>query len=165
MRCYGDNRNQSSLGAIIPEDSVGARCFLLSICLEDLFPVRPFEGSKFVCVQRGVSQVGFKKPKAFPDGFEDISLRRIVFNLPKIGVGLGRENQFVHRSLFGVLGKRSALDRPFLRKPGEHFLQRVSIFEKPGLLDRNLHHGFEYNSRTIRVGSNGTDVSGREKFG
>ena len=92
MRCYGDDRNQSSLGAIIPEHSVGARCFLLSICLEDLFPVRTFEGSKFVRVQRGMSQVGFKKPKAFPGGFEDISLRRVVFNLPKIGVGLGREN-------------------------------------------------------------------------
>jgi len=65
-----------------------------------------------------VPQIGFKKPKAFPDGFEDISLRRVVFNLPKIGVGLGRENQFVHRSLFGVLGKRAALDRSLLRKPG-----------------------------------------------
>ena len=117
MRCYGDDRNHSSLGPIIPEDSVSARCFLLSICLEDLFPVRPFEGLKFVCVQRGVPQVGFKKPKAFPDGFEDIFLRRIVFNLPKVGVGLGRENQFVHRLLFGVLSKRSALDRSLLRKP------------------------------------------------
>ena len=165
MRCYGDDRNHSSLRAIIPEDPVGARCFLLSICFENLFPFRPFEGSKFVCVQRGVPQVGFKKPKAFFDGFENISLRRVVFNLPKIGVGLGRENQFVHRSLFGVLGKRSALDRPLLRKPGEDFLKGVPIFEKPGFLDRNLHHGFEYNSRTIRVGSNGTDVSGREKFG
>lgn len=165
MRCYGDDRNHSSLRAIIPEDSVGARCFLLGICLEDLFPVRPFEGLKFVCVQRGVPQVGFNKPKAFPDGFEDISLRRVVFNLPKICVGLGRENQFAHRSLFGVLAKRSALDRPLLRKPGEDFLKGVPIFEKPGLLDRNLHHGFEYNSRTICVSSNGTDVSGREKFG
>ena len=115
MRCYGDDRNHSSIRAIVPEDSVSARCFLLGICLEDLFPVRPFEGLKLVCVQGGVSQVGFKKSKAFPDGFEDIFLRRVVFNLPKIGVGLGRENQFVHRSLFGVLAKRSALDRPLLR--------------------------------------------------
>jgi len=97
MRCYGDDRNQSSLGAIIPEDSVGAGCFLLSICLEDLFPVRTFEGSKFVRVQRGVPQVGFKKSQAFPDGFEDMPLRGIVFDLPKVGVGLGCENQFVHR--------------------------------------------------------------------
>ena len=95
--CYGDDRNHSSLGAIIPEDPVGARCFLLGICLEDLFPVRPFERSKFVRVQRGMPQVGFKKPQAFPDGFEDISLRGVVFNLPKVGVGLGCENQFVHR--------------------------------------------------------------------
>ena len=78
---------------------------------------------------------------------------------------MGRENQFVHQSLFGILGKRSALDRSLLRKPGEDFLEGVPIFEKPGFLDRNLHHGFEYNSRTIRVGSNRTDVSGREKFG
>ncbi len=69
MRCYGDDRNHSSLGAIIPEDPEGARCFLLGICLEHLFPVRPFEGSKFVRVQRGMPQVGFKKPQAFPDGF------------------------------------------------------------------------------------------------
>jgi len=165
MRCYGDDREHSSFRAIIPEDPVGARGFLLGICLEDLFPIRSFEGSKFVCVQRGMPQVGFKKPKAFPDGFKDISLRRVVFNFPKIGVGLGRENQLVHRSLFGVLGKRSALDRPLLRKPGEDFLKGFPIFEKPSLLDRNLHHGFEHNSRTIRVGSNGTDVSRREKFG
>jgi hypothetical protein len=165
MRCYGDDRNHSSLRAIIPKDPVCAGRFLLGICLEDLFPVRPFEGSKFVRIQRGMSQVGFKKPKAFPDGFEDIPLRGVVFNFPKVGVGLGRENQFVHQSLFGILGKRSALNRSLLRKPSEDFLEGVPVFEKPGLLDRNLHHGFEYNSRTIRVGSNGTDVSGREKFG
>ena len=165
MRCYGDDRNHFSFRAIIPEDPVGARCFLLGIRLEDFFSVRPFEGSKFVRIKRGVPQVGFKKPEAFPDGFEDISLRRVVFNFPKIGVGLGCENQFVHRSLFGVFGKRSALYRSLLRKTGEDFLKGVPIFEKPGLLDRNLHHRFEYNSRTIRVCSNGTDVSGREKFG
>ncbi len=122
MRCYGDDRNHSSLRAIIPEGPVGARCFLLGICLEDLFPVRPFEGSKFVRVQRGMPQVGFKKPQAFPDGFEDIPWRGVVFNLPKVGVGLGCEDQFVHRSLFGVLGERSALDGSLLRKPGEDFL-------------------------------------------
>jgi len=92
MRYYGDDRNHSSLRAIIPEDPVGARCFLLSICLEDLFPVRPFEGSKFVRIQRGMPQVGFKKPQAFPDGFEDIPLRGVVSNLPKVGIGLGCEN-------------------------------------------------------------------------
>ena len=55
MRCYGGDHNHSSLRAIIPEDPVGARCFLLGICLEDLFPVRPFEGSKFVRIQRGAA--------------------------------------------------------------------------------------------------------------
>jgi hypothetical protein len=49
-------------------------------------------------------------------------LRGVVFNLPKVGVGLGCEDQFVHRSLFGVLGKRSPLDGSLLRKPGEDFL-------------------------------------------
>ena len=47
MGRYGDNRNHSSLRAIVPEDPVGAGCFLLGIGLEDLFPVRPDEGSKF----------------------------------------------------------------------------------------------------------------------
>ena len=122
MRCYGNDRNHSSLRPIIPEDPVGARCFVLGICLEDLFPGRPFEGSKFVRVQRWMPRVGFKKPQAFPSGFENIPLRRVVFNLPKVGVGLGCEDQFVHRSLFGVLGKRSALDGSLLRKPGEDFL-------------------------------------------
>jgi len=74
MRCYGDDCNHSSLRAIIPKDPVGAGRFLLGICLEDLFPIRPFEGSKFVRIQRGMSQVGFKKSKAFSDGFEDIPL-------------------------------------------------------------------------------------------
>jgi hypothetical protein len=49
-------------------------------------------------------------------------LRGVVFNLPKVGIGLGCENQFVHRSLFGVLGKRSALNGSLLRKAGEDFL-------------------------------------------
>jgi len=122
VRCYGDDRNHSSLRAIIPEDPVGAGCFLLGICLEDLFPVRPFEGSKFVRVQRGMPQVGFKKPQAFPDGFEDIFLRGNFFNCPKVVIGLRGEDQFVHRSLFGVLGKRSALDGALLRESGEDFL-------------------------------------------
>jgi len=122
VACYGDDRNHSSLRAIIPEDPVGAGCFLLGICLEDLFPVRPFEGSKFVRAQRGMPQVGFKKPQAFPDGFEDIFLRGIFFNRPKVGIGLRGEDQFVHRSLFGVLGKRSALDGALLRESGEDFL-------------------------------------------
>ena len=67
-------------------------------------------------------QVGLKKPQASPDGFEDIPLRGVVFNLPKVGIGLGCENQFVHWSLFGVLAKGSALDGSLLRKPGEDFL-------------------------------------------
>ena len=92
MRNYGDDRNHSSLRAVIPEDPVGARCFLLGICLEDLFSLRPFEGSKFVGVQRGMPQVGLKKPQASPDGFEDIPLRGVVFNLPKVGIGLGCGN-------------------------------------------------------------------------
>ena len=115
MRCYRDDRNHSSLRSIIPENPVGTRCFLLCICFEDLFPIRPFEGSKFVGVQRRMTEVGFKKPKAFPDGLEDIPFRRVVFNLLKIDVGLARENQFMHGSLFGVLGKRSAFDRSRLR--------------------------------------------------
>ena len=115
MRCYGDDRNHSSLRAIIPEDPVGTRCFLLGICLEDFFPVRSFEGSKFVRVQRGMPQVGFKKPKTFPDGLEDILFRRVIFNLSKVSVSLGRENQFMHGALFGVLGKRSAFNRSHLR--------------------------------------------------
>jgi hypothetical protein len=49
-------------------------------------------------------------------------LRGIVFNLPKVGVGLRRENQFVHRLLFSVPGERSALDGSLLRKPGQDFL-------------------------------------------
>ena len=122
MRCYGDNRDHSSLRTIIPEDPVGTRGSLLGIGLEGLFPIRPFEGSKFVSLQRGMPQVGLKKPEAFPDGFEDIPLRGVVFNLAKVGIGLGCEDQFVHRSLFGVLGKRSALDGSLLRKPGEDFL-------------------------------------------
>ena len=97
MRCYGDDRDHSSFRAIIQENPVGARGFLLGICFEDLFPIRTFEGSKSVRVQRGVPQVGFKKSQAFLDGFEDMPLRGIVFDLPKVGVGLGCENQFVHR--------------------------------------------------------------------
>ena len=98
MRCYGDDRNKSSLGAIIPEDPVGARCFLLGICLEDLFPVRPFERSKFVGVQRRMAGVGFKKPKTFPDSLEDILFRRVVFNLLKVSVGLGQFKVFIEHT-------------------------------------------------------------------
>jgi len=122
MRCYGNDRDYSSLRAIIPEDTVGSWCFLLDIPLEDLFPVRPLEGPKFVRLQRRMAQVGFKKAEAFPDGFKNIPLRGIVFNLLKVGVGLVRENQFVHRVLFSVPGERSSLHGSFLRKPGQNFL-------------------------------------------
>ena len=122
MRCYGDDRDHSSLMAVIPEDPVGSWCFLLDIRLEDLFPVRPFERPKFVRLQRRMAQVGFKEPQAFPDGFKKIPLRGIVFNLPKVGVGLGCENQLVHRLLFSVSGERSAINGSLLRKPGQDFL-------------------------------------------
>ncbi len=122
MRCYGDGRDHSSLRAVIPEDPVGSWCFLLDIRLEDLFPVRPFERPKFVRLQRRMAQVGFKKPQAFPDGFKNIALRGIVFNLPKVGVGLGCENQLMHRLLFSVSGERSAINGSLLRKPGQDFL-------------------------------------------
>jgi hypothetical protein len=92
-------------------------------------------------------------------------LRGILFNRPKVGIGLRGENQFVHRSLFGVLGKRSALDRALLRESDEDFLEGIAIYEEPSLVDWNLHHGFQYNSGTIRVSSNRTDVFGGEKFG
>jgi len=121
MRCYGDDRDHSSLRAVIPEDPVGTRCFLLDISFKDLFPVRPFEGTKFMCVQRRMAKVGFKKPQAFSDGFKGISLRGIVLNLPEICVGLGCENQFVHGLLFSTFAERSALDGSLLRKPGEDF--------------------------------------------
>ena len=122
MGCYGNDRNHSSPGAIIPKNPVGARCFLLDISFKDLFPGRPFERTKFMCVQRGMAEVGFEKPQAFPDGFKNIPLRGIVFNLPKVGVGLGCENQLVHRLLFSVSGERSAINGSLLRKPGQDFL-------------------------------------------
>jgi len=122
VRCYGDDGNHSSPGAIIPKNPVGARCFLLGIGFKDLFPVRPFERPKFVRLERRMAQVGFKKPQAFPDGFKNIPLRGIVFNLPKVRIGLGCENQFVHRLLFSMPGERSAINGSLLRKPGEDFL-------------------------------------------
>jgi len=122
MRCYSNDRDHSSLRAVIPEDPVGSWSFLLDIRLEDLFPVRPFERPKFVRLQRRMAKVGFKKPQAFPEGFKNIPLRVIFFNLSKVGVGLGCENQFVHRLLFSVLGERSALNGSLLRKPGQNFL-------------------------------------------
>jgi hypothetical protein len=117
-----DEGTRKKSGAIIPEDPVGAGCFLLGIGLEDLFSIRPFEGSKFVSVQRGMPQIGFKKPQTIPDSFENIFLRGIFFNRPKVGIGLRGEDQLLHQSLFGVLGKRSALDGALLRESGEDFL-------------------------------------------
>ena len=122
MGCYGNDRNHSSPGAIIPKNPVGARCFLLDISFKDLFPVRPFERTKFMCVQRGMAEVGFEKPQAFSDGFKGIFLRGIVLNLPKICVGLGCENQLVHGLLFSTPGERSAFDGSLLRKPGQDSL-------------------------------------------
>jgi hypothetical protein len=49
-------------------------------------------------------------------------LRGILFNLPKVGVSLGCEDQFVHRLLFGVSGERSPVNGSLLRKPGQDFL-------------------------------------------
>jgi hypothetical protein len=49
-------------------------------------------------------------------------LRGIFFNLPKVGVGLWCENQFMHRLLFSVPGERSAFDGSLLGKPDQDFL-------------------------------------------
>jgi hypothetical protein len=49
-------------------------------------------------------------------------LRGITLNLPKICVGLGCENQFVHGLLFSTPGERSAFDGSLLRKPGQDSL-------------------------------------------
>ena len=97
MGCYGDDRNHSSLGAIVPENPVGARCLLLNIGLKDLFSVRSFQRAKFVCAQRRMAQVALKKPQAFSDSLKGISLRGISLDLPKVCIGLGRENQLAHR--------------------------------------------------------------------
>jgi hypothetical protein len=49
-------------------------------------------------------------------------LRGIVFNFPKVGVGLRCENQLVHRLLLSVPGERSAMNGSLLRKPAKDFL-------------------------------------------
>jgi hypothetical protein len=49
-------------------------------------------------------------------------LRGIIPNLSKVGVSLGRENQFAHLLLFNVPGERSATNGSLLRKPGQDFL-------------------------------------------
>jgi hypothetical protein len=121
MGCYGDDRDHSSLRAVIPKDPVGSWCFLLDISFKDLFPVGPLERTKFMCVQRRMAKVGFEKPQAFSDGFKGIFLSGIVLNLLKICVGLGCENQFVHGLLFSAFGERSALDGSLLRKPRQDF--------------------------------------------
>lgn len=122
MGCDGYDRNQSSLGAVIPKNPIGARCFLLDIGLKNLFSVRPVERAKFVCVQRGMTQVGFEKPQAFSYGFKSIFLREIFLDLLKVCVSLGCENQFVHRLLFSMPGERSAFDGSLLREPSQDFL-------------------------------------------
>jgi hypothetical protein len=121
VRYYCDDCDHSSLWAIISKDSVGSWCFLLDISFKDLFSVRPFERMKFMCVQGRMAKVGLEKPQAFSDGFDNIPLRGILFDLSKIGVGLGCENQFVHELLFSPFGERSALDGSLLRKPRQHF--------------------------------------------
>jgi len=132
MRRYRDNRNHSSIRSIIPENPVSTRCFLLGICLEDLFPLRPFERSKFAGVQRRMAEVGFKKPKTFPDGLEDSLFRRVVFNLSKVSVGLGRENQFMHGHYLTYLEKDPRLTDPIWDSPVRTFLN-ASLFSKSTL--------------------------------
>lgn len=121
MGCYGDDRDHSFLRAVIPKDPIGSWGFLLDISFKDLLPFRPFERAKFMCVQRRMAEVGFEKPQAFSDAFKGIFLKGIVLDLPKICIGLGCENQFVHGLLFNAFGKRSALDGTFLRKPRQDF--------------------------------------------
>ena len=113
MGCYGDDRNHSSLGAIIPKNSVGARRLLLNIGLKDLFSVRSFQRAKFVCVQRGMARVALKKPQTFSDSLKDISSRGISLDLPKVCIGLGCENQLVHRRYLACLEKDPRLTDPF----------------------------------------------------
>ena len=58
-------------------------------------------------------EIRFEKTQAFPYGFENIPFRGILFNLPKIGVGLGCENELVHRCYLACLAKDPRLTDPF----------------------------------------------------
>jgi hypothetical protein len=122
MRGYGDDRNHSSLRAVIPEDPVGSWCFLLDIRLEDFSLLGPVRDRNSCVFREGWCRLVSRNPRAFPDGFKNIPLGGIVFNLQKVGVGLGWENQFGHGLLFSTFGERSAMNRSLLRKPGQDFL-------------------------------------------
>jgi len=113
MRCYGDDRDRSLVRAVIPEDPVGSWSFLLDIRLEDLFPVRAFERPKFVRLQRRMAQVGFKKSQAFPEGFKNIPLRGIVFNLRRSASAWGVKISSCIGCYLACLAKDPRLMDPF----------------------------------------------------
>jgi len=54
----------------------------------------------------------FSLRSIIPENLEDILFRRVVFNLPKVSVGLGRENQLMHGHYLPYLAKDSRLTDP-----------------------------------------------------
>lgn len=48
VRSNGDNGDLASVGAVVPEDTVGGRCPLFGVGFENLFTLGAFEGCKFM---------------------------------------------------------------------------------------------------------------------
>jgi hypothetical protein len=82
--CYSNNRNLFPVRAVIPKYSISKRRFLLGISFKNLFSIWPFEGSKFVGVQRRMPEVGLHKSKCSSYGLQNIPFTGIIFDLMKV---------------------------------------------------------------------------------
>jgi len=138
MGCYGDDRNQFSLGAIIPENPVGAGCLLLDIGLKDLFSFRSFQRAKFVGTQGRMAQVAFKKPQTFSDSLKGISFGGISLDLLKVCAGRDLKRGF----LFGGLSPPNKTNTPLCvpeRLCGDsHILDKSAVLLELRMLQCSL---------------------------
>ena len=67
------------IGAVMPEDSIGARGVVLGIGFEDLLAVRARELGEFVSMKARVVRVDFQVSESLPNLIEERGTRRRVF--------------------------------------------------------------------------------------
>ena len=78
MRSDGDDRNHRFTGAIVPENSVGRRCLVFRVGLEDFFSIKATKRGVLVSIQTLMAGIGFEIGEGFANGLQSL-LQALVF--------------------------------------------------------------------------------------
>jgi len=140
MRCNSNDCNYGRallsgdfIGAVVPEDTVGAWSIVLRVGLKYLLAIQTRQRLKFVCVQTRMSRVQSQVTESLAYLSKDRGLCRRLFKICQLLAGSGREFKLhshiyfpfhgiylypglIHGLFARVLGKRAAVNTlPFSR--------------------------------------------------